>query len=480
MSELPILQWAINLLIVQGLMGAFDTLYHHELTVALPHRHSARLELSIHAVRALFYGILFAGMAHLAFHGIWALAVAALVVTEIGLTLWDFVVEDRSRKLPASERVLHTILAINGGALFALYGVQLGQWAALPSALIITDFGWRGWLLTLFAIGVAASGVRDGLATMRMQRQAKPSNPFAGKAHQRVLVTGGTGFIGEALVKQLLDAGHTVSVFARDPLRAAYLFDGRARCVRSLASLGSAEVFDAVINLAGAPVAGPRWTAGRQAQLLASRINTTEALIDWLQRAQHKPAVWLQASAIGYYGVRAASEILNEDSRMGAGFMADLCARWEASALPVNALGVRQVVMRLGVVFGPGGALLPLLLPHRFGLGGRLGSGEQVLSWIHRDDVLQLIARALDDATMSGTYNLVAPNAVSQAEFAVMAGAVLERPVWLHLPAAPIRLLAGEMAQLFVDGQRVLPERLLQAGYCFRYPTLEGALRDLS
>lgn len=480
MSELPILQWAINLLIVQGLMGAFDTLYHHELTIALPRRQSARLELSIHAVRALFYGILFAAMAHLAFHGIWAWLVAALVVVEVGLTLWDFVVEDRSRKLPASERVLHTILAINGGALFALYGVQLMQWAALPSMLASVDFGWRGWLLTLFAIGVAASGVRDGLAAMRMQRQTPAPNPFSGIAPQRVLVTGGTGFIGEVLVNQLLDAGHTVSLFARDPLRAAYLFDGRARCLRSLAALGDSEAFDAVINLAGAPVAGPRWTARRQAQLLASRVGTTQALLDWLQRAQHRPAVWLQASAIGFYGVRDADEELHEDSQVGSGFMAELCAQWEASAQPVMELGVRQVVMRLGVVFGPGGALLPLLLPHRFGLGGRLGSGAQVISWIHRDDVLRLIARTLEDSTMSGIYNVVAPVAVSQAEFAGTAGAVLRRPVWLHLPAAPIRWLAGEMAQLFVDGQRVMPRRLLQEGYSFRYPTLDLTLRDLA
>lgn len=480
MAELPILQWAINLLILQGLMGAFDTLYHHELTIALPHQKSARLELSIHAVRALFYGILFAGIAHFAFHGAWAWLIAGLVAIEVLLTLWDFVVEDRSRKLPASERVLHTVLAINGGALFALYSVQLLHWADLPSELNSIDFGWRSWLLTLFAIGVAASGIRDGLAALRMHRQPQAANPFVDIAPQRLLVTGGTGFIGEIMVNQLLDAGHTVSLFARDPLRAAYLFDGRARCVRSLAELGSTEIFDAVINLAGAPVAGPRWTAKRQAQLLGSRVGTTEALIEWLQKAQHKPAVWLQASAIGYYGVRDANEELHEDSSVGSGFMATLCAQWEASALPVSGFGVRQVVMRLGVVFGPGAALLALLLPHRFGLGGKLGSGTQIISWIQRDDVLRLIARTLSDSTMNGTYNVVAPTAVSQAEFAVTAGAVLRRPVWFHLPAAPFRWCAGEMAELFVDGQRVAPRRLEQEGYHFSYPTLDATLRDLA
>ena len=160
--------------------------------------------------------------------------------------------------------------------------------------------------------------------------------------------------------------------------------------------------------------------------------------------------------------------------------MAELCARWEASAQPATAFGVRQVVLRLGVVFGPGGALMPLLIPFRLGFGGRMGDGQQIMSWVHRDDVIQVIARAMSDPSLSGTYNLVAPDAVSQATFAETAGAVLKRPVWLHVPAAPVRALAGEMAELFFDGQRVVPQRLLQAGYTFRYPTLDGALRDLA
>ncbi|MGY4535507.1 uncharacterized protein (TIGR01777 family) [Pseudomonas sp. TE3786] len=305
-------------------------------------------------------------------------------------------------------------------------------------------------------------------------------NPFADIPHQRVLVTGGTGFIGTTLVNQLLDAGHNVCVFARDPLRAAYLFNGRARCIATLAALSEFDGFDAVINLAGAPVAGPRWTPARQAQLLASRVGVSQTLVAWLQTARHKPQVWVQASAIGYYGVRSPEEVLHEDSAAGRGFMAELCSRWEASSQAVDSLGVRQVVMRLGVVFGPGGALRPLLFPHRFGLGGRLGSGTQVISWIHREDVLQVIARALTDSSMRGVYNLVAPKAVSQAEFAGAAGTVLHRPVWLHLPATPFRLLAGEMAELFVDGQHVVPTRLLEAGYRFRFTHIEDAIRDLA
>ncbi|MEX5611663.1 TIGR01777 family protein, partial [Pseudomonas protegens] len=179
MADLPILQWAIALLLAQGVLGALDTLYHHELTVALPQRHSARKELSIHALRSCFYGVLFMGIAHLAFQGIWALVIALLFALEIGLTLWDFVVEDRSRKLPAIERIMHTVLAINAGAFFALYGLQLLEWSRLPSALNPIDLGWQGWALSLFAVGVTASGIRDGLAALRLQRQGQGANPFA-------------------------------------------------------------------------------------------------------------------------------------------------------------------------------------------------------------------------------------------------------------------------------------------------------------
>ena len=481
---MDIVNWVLALLIAQGVLGAIDTIYHHEITVALPRCPGAKQELAIHAIRALLYGVVFASIAHIEFHGGWVLSISTLVAIEVGLTLWDFVVEDNSRKLPATERILHTILAINGGALFGLYAWQLAQWWHLPSELVNTNYGWQGVVLTLFALGVAVSGIRDGLAAIRLGKATTKPNPFVGLTHRTLLITGGTGFIGEALVNQLLDAGHDVTVFARDPLHAAYLFDGRARCIRDIATLDCAEHFDAVINLAGAPVVGPRWNTRRKAQLLASRLNTTQALLNWTSKAHSRPETWIQASAIGYYGVRQAGEVLDENSAQGNGFMAELCARWETAAQAVDALGVRRVTFRFGLVFGPGGALTPLLLPYRLGFGGRLGGGLQVMSWIHRDDLLKLIAEAMKNKTknktMSGTYNAVAPEAITQSQFAVTVGQVLIRPVWLHLPAAFIRWIAGEMAQLFVDGQRVTPKRLLDGGFQFRYPTLKSAIRDLA
>ncbi|ONR67822.1 TIGR01777 family protein [Burkholderia cenocepacia] len=480
MNTLPAFDWALNLLIVQGAMGAFDTLYHHELTQDLPHRPRARLELAIHAVRSVLYGLVFASIANVAFHGAWVAAVAAVVLVEVGLTLWDFVVEDRSRKLPATERVLHTLLAVNGGALFGMVAMQLSAWAHEPTALQPIDPGWRGWLLSLFAVGVTVSGVRDGIAACRVAPRAPAANPFAGQRPGNVLVTGGTGFIGETLVNQLLDAGHTVTLLARDPLRAAYLFQGRVRSVTSVEQLQPHARFDTVINLAGAPVLGARWSKRRQALLLASRVGVTQALMRWVETAEAKPRTWIQASAIGYYGVRPGDERLDERSGAGTGFMSALCRQWEAAAAPHARHGVRAVVLRLGVVFGPGGALRPMLLPHYFGLGGRFGDGAQVLSWIHRDDVLRIVARAMSQAGMHGVYNAVAPVPLTQRAFVQIVSKVLRRRAWLHVPAAPLRAAMGEMAELLLDGQRVVPARLHQDGFMFRFPTAEHALRDLT
>ncbi|QDQ26521.1 TIGR01777 family protein [Chitinimonas arctica] len=477
------LDWVLNLLLLQGLMGAFDTLYHHELTEGLPRRIGARTELSIHAVRAMLYGLVFAGMAWFEFHGYWTLAIAALVLVEIGLTLWDFVQEDASRKLPATERVLHTVLAINGGALFGLYAWQLVDWFALTSTLQVAPHGWKTAVLSLMAAGVAASGLRDGWAAYQLGRLREQlggaANPFAALPHQRILVTGGTGFIGEALLGQLLAAGHAVTLLARDPLKAAYQFQARVGCVNTLEQLHAGERFDAIINLAGAPVVGPRWSPARKAKLLASRLGCTEGLLAWLKRAEHKPSVWIQASAIGFYGVRPPAEALDEDSSPGEGFMSELCRRWEDCAQAATGHGLRLVTLRLGLVFGHGGALPSLLRPFRLGLGGRMGNGLQMMSWIHLDDVLALVAAGLGNGQMQGVYNAVAPESVSQAEFARMAARLLHRPNWMPVPAAPVRLLLGEMAQLFFDGQQVRPKRLLAAGFNYRHPTLRSALLDL-
>ncbi|KAF0812293.1 Epimerase family protein [Andreprevotia sp. IGB-42] len=339
----------LSLLMLQGVLGALDTVYHHELTVALPRQASARKELAIHSVRALLYGVVFAGIAWLEWRGGWLLVLAGLVGIEVLLTLWDFVIEDNSRKLPATERILHTILAINGGAVFGLLAVHaLMHWWPQASALVVHDYGWPSWVLSVFAAGVALSGVRDGWAAFRLGHPAPAApNPFIG-AHRRVLVTGGTGFIGTELVRQLLVAGHEVTLLARDPVRVAYLFDGQVRSVRRFDELARDCAFDAVINLAGAPVAGGRWTAARKAVLMRSRVDLTDALVAWIRTATHRPAVLINGSAIGFYGDQPDGAPLDENAPPADEFMSALCQRWEASAAQVDIMDVRRVVLRLG------------------------------------------------------------------------------------------------------------------------------------
>ncbi|XZG69359.1 TIGR01777 family oxidoreductase [Chitinibacteraceae bacterium HSL-7] len=292
----------------------------------------------------------------------------------------------------------------------------------------------------------------------------------------RILVTGGTGFIGTALIDALLAAGHRPTIYTRKPAATATRYRGRVAAFANWDELASSEAFDAVINLAGAPVVGPRWSARRKAQLIDSRVGTTEQLLAWLARAQTRPAVLINGSAIGYYGCRGDEAIDEDASSPGDEFQAQLCRDWEAAALKAEAYGLRVVCLRLGLVFGPGGAFPKLLLPFRLGVGGRMGDGRQVMSWIHRDDVIAVIERALTDTSMSGAYNLTAPHALTQAEFAALAARMLHRPDWMVTPAWLIDALAGEMGVLFTRGQRVVPRRLQQAGYTFRYPDMESAL----
>ncbi|MDW5418071.1 TIGR01777 family oxidoreductase [Iodobacter sp. CM08] len=473
------MQIVLYLLVIQGLMGAFDTLYHHELTVALPREKSARRELRLHTIRSLLYAVVFAGLAWFEWRGLWLWGLISLILIEIILTLCDFVEEDKSRLLPATERITHTVLAMNGGALFGHWAIAIAPtWASQSSDLHLVSYGIYSWVLSLFALGVGLSGIRDGFASYQLFKEAQimSSNPFLNGPQQSILITGGTGFIGAELTEQLLVAGHSLCLYSRNPLAANSRFQGRVRAFSSWDALSTNEKFGAVINLAGSPVVGPRWSAARKQVLLASRVATTQGLLGWLARAAHKPSVLINGSAIGYYGCRG-DEPLDESASPQNEFMSQLCSEWEAAACKAETFGLRVVRLRLGLVFGPGGALPKLLMPYYFGLGGRMGDGRQVISWIHRDDVLAIIAQALCDSRFNGAYNLTAPEAPTQAQFAQTAARLLHRPSFFTTPAWLIDALAGEMGALFTKGQRVIPQRLLDAGYSFKYPDLVSALQ---
>lgn len=293
----------------------------------------------------------------------------------------------------------------------------------------------------------------------------------------KLFVTGGTGFIGRPLCQSLTAQGHELVVVTRQPdlqpVRAGVMcvsWDG-TEWQRALNGA------DGVINLAGEPIVARRWTPRQKVRLWDSRVGTTQRLVKALAVCSSKPGVLINASAIGYYGA-CKDEQLSEEGRLGQGFLSEMCQAWEAQASRAEPLGIRVVRLRIGLVLGRGGgALAKMVPPFRWYLGGPLGSGRQWMSWIHRDDLIGLIRWALESPDVSGALNGTAPEPVRMREFSSTLGRVLRRPSWAPVPGFVLRLLLGEMADLLLTGQRVLPQAALRQGFTFQYPQLHQSLK---
>ena len=470
------------LLTLQAVMGAIDNLWHHELTERLPGKRSARLELSLHAAREALYAFLFLALAWYTWHGGWAWVIGAVVIAEIVITLGDFIVEDRTRRLPELERVLHTLLAISIGAVLAALWPVLAVWASMPHGVVAVDHGLVSWMFTVFGVGAAVWSLRNGIAALSHLRPPRwvrePLERAAQPTGRSVLVSGATGFVGQYLVRHLLRRGDSVIVWTRDADRALDLFGPHVRIVTELAELAGQPQLHAVVHLAGAPVFGIPWTASRRRTLIASRVESATALLDLCSKLPNPPRVWVGASAIGYYGAHEARRISESDGS-GVDFQSELCRSVERMGDAAEALGIRSVMLRIGLVLGSGGILERLALPTRMGLGTVLGDGRQWWSWVHIDDLVRIIAFCIDTPRVSGAVNAVAPQAVRQRDFQRLLARTLNRPQWLRVPAAPLRVALGEMSGLLLEGQRVIPARLSALGFDFRRPTLRSALRNL-
>ena len=294
---------------------------------------------------------------------------------------------------------------------------------------------------------------------------------------RKLLITGGSGFIGRALSQQLLDAGHGVWILSRNPEAHRTNMAPQINWVRELQQITAP--IDVVINLAGANLFDQRWTPAYKQVLLGSRLDTTRQLVDWIASSARAPAVMISGSAIGYYGAQA-DQRLGEQAPAASEFQSELCHRWEQQAMAAEALGVRVCRLRIGIVLHPGGgALQRMLLSFRLGLGGRIGDGQQWMSWIHRQDLLAMISMLIQNDDCRGAFNAVAPAPVRNAEFSQTLAAALRRPAWLPMPPWLLRALLGEAAHLLTSGQRVVPEAALQRGFVFSYPTLAPALKAL-
>ncbi len=304
----------------------------------------------------------------------------------------------------------------------------------------------------------------------------------------RVMIAGGSGLIGTELTKVLASAGNAVIILSRNPHKVTGLPSGATVLQWDGKTLQDwsqqVESVDAIVNLTGENLSGEgvlptRWSAERKRRIVESRLNSGKVLSEAVQKASHKPSVFIQASGIGFYGTHPDKTFTEQDAG-GHDFAANLCVQWEASSQPVEALGVRRVIIRNGVVLSPkGGALRPILLPYRMYVGGPLGSGQQVYSWIHIADEVAAIQFLLQNGSARDVFNLTAPNPVTNSEFGRAVARVMRRPHYFPVPAFAMQLAFGEVASLVLEGQRVLPSRLLEAGYTFRYPRLEEALRNL-
>lgn len=298
-----------------------------------------------------------------------------------------------------------------------------------------------------------------------------------------ILITGGTGTIGQRLVEVLFKHGHTVTVLSRQKYKPATLpaklnfaqWDGR-----TADGWGHLlEQVDAVVNLAGAGLADERWTDERKRLIRDSRVQTGQAVVAAFQQATDKPKVLIQSSGINYYGPQK-DEIITESHPPGNDFLAGVCIDWENSTQGVEAMGVRRVVTRSGPVLDPtGGALPRMLMPFYLFAGGPVSSGRQWFSWIHYLDEAEAIRFLIENEQASGAFNLVAPNPVRNREFAKTVGKVMKRPAFMPVPGLALKLMFGEMATVLLTGQRAVPERLKALGFQFTFPTLEQALQDL-
>ncbi|MGN7740448.1 TIGR01777 family oxidoreductase [Pseudomonas sp. 22526] len=295
-----------------------------------------------------------------------------------------------------------------------------------------------------------------------------------------ILLTGGTGLMGRQLCRHWLTQGHQLTVWSRRPAEVPKLCGAQVRGIARLDELAE-EPVDAIINLAGAPIADRPWTHKRKALLWSSRITLTEKLLAWLESRGQKPGLLISGSAVGWYGDGGERELTENSPPVSEDFASQLCIAWEETAQRAEAMGVRVVLIRTGLVLAAeGGFLSRLLLPFKLALGGPIGNGRQWMPWIHIKDQIALIDFLLHRSDASGPYNACAPKPVRNREFAKTLGGVLHRPAIVPVPAFVLRVGLGELSLLLLGGQRAVPARLQAAGFTFQFTDLRAALDDLS
>ena len=470
--------WII--LALQMAMGALDTLYHHEFTERLAWRDSQAGELKLHAIRNIAYAVAFTTLALFQPGGWLAIGLIVLLVAEVGVTLRDFAEEDLTRKLPITERLLHTLMTANYGVVLAFLIPVLIGWSRDATGLTPIWYGYWSLFLLAGALAVTVFAARDFHAALRLPRlhRRTPAELYLKATQKTWLITGGTGFIGRRLIDALQVGGHDIIVLTRNATTAQ--LPAPICLITNLDQIPAERRIDYVVNFAGEALAQGLWTKARKAEFRRSRIETTRALGQLFNRLHHRPTVLINGSAIGVYGVAPAGQIdefvpLQKDNS----FSQQLCLDWEAEAEKLRTPDTRVVTLRIGMVLDrDGGALAQLLVPTELGGGATFGHGKRMMSWITRDDLVRMIQFAAHTPKIEGPLNGTATNPVSNTQFTRAVATALYRPTLMKIPPAFIRLMGGLGQEILLADQDILPRKALVNGFTFLDPKIETAMLD--
>lgn len=300
---------------------------------------------------------------------------------------------------------------------------------------------------------------------------------------KKIIVTGATGSIGKKLCKELIKRGDEVTIFTRNPAQAKSIIEGAKEYIKW--NYETPEEWnnylngkDAVIHLAGVSIAGRRWNSIYKKLIFDSRIISTRNLVKAFEEVEQKPAIFISASAVGYYG-NAEDDIVTESSKCGNDFLSQVCKAWELESEKVESFGTRRISIRTGIVLSSNGTLKKMLLPYKLFIGGPIGSGKQWFPWIHIDDLIRIYLYALDNPGISGIINASSPNPVTMNEFTNTLGKILHRPSLFRVPIFALRVAIGEAAESVVASQKAIPEKLLESGFKFKFENVEGALKNI-